>query len=135
MFSFPATHLVVVSPSRHPTFITRSSRTLCRRQNHLSAIKKFRRTFPTTAPNYTSNSEPYTYMVALYMASSNLLYRLRLRFKLRALHFHLRDSLLQPMNMRSIFASLKQPNLPLLLLLPRSVISLSISHTLPLLVH
>ena len=37
--------------------------------------------------------------------------------------------------MRSIFASLKLPNLPSLLLLPKQVMSLRILHTLPLLVH
>ena len=39
-------------------------------------------------------------------------------------HPHLKGSFLRPTNMRSTFISLKQPNLPLLLLLPRLVMSL-----------
>ena len=45
-------------------------------------------------------------------------------------HPHLRVSFLHPVNMRSTIVSLKQPNLPPLLLLPRLVMSL-----LPLRIH
>ena len=77
-----------------------------------------------------------SYMVVLYalLIWPSLLYRLRLRFRVRALYFRLKESLLRPMNMRKIFASLKQLDQPSLLLLPRPVLSLPISHTLPLLV-
>ena len=43
-------------------------------------------------------------------------------------HLHLRGSFLCPMNIRSTFISLKQPNLPLFLLLPRPVMSLLTLH-------
>ena len=43
-------------------------------------------------------------------------------------HSHLRVSFLRPGNMRSTFVSLKQPNLPPLLLLPRLVMSLLTLH-------
>ena len=43
-------------------------------------------------------------------------------------HPHLKGSLLRPMNMRSTFVSLKQSNLPPLLLLPRPVMSLLALH-------
>ena len=43
-------------------------------------------------------------------------------------HPHLRGSFLRPVNMRSTFVSLKQPNLPPLLLLPRLVMSLLALH-------
>ena len=43
-------------------------------------------------------------------------------------HPHLRGSFLCPASMRSTFVSLKQPNLPLLLLLPRPVMSLLALH-------
>ena len=43
-------------------------------------------------------------------------------------HPHLKGSFLRPTNMRSTFISLKQPNLPLLLLLPRLVMSLLALH-------
>ena len=43
-------------------------------------------------------------------------------------HLHLRGSFLRPTNMRSTYVSLKQPNLPLLLLLPRLVMSLLALH-------
>ena len=43
-------------------------------------------------------------------------------------HPHLRGSFLRPMNMRSTFVSLKQPNLSLLLMLPRPVMSLIALH-------
>ena len=43
-------------------------------------------------------------------------------------HPHLRGSFLRPVNMRSTFVSLKQPNLPPLLLLPRPVMSLLALH-------
>ena len=43
-------------------------------------------------------------------------------------HPHLRGSLLRPVNMRSTFVSLKQPNLLPLLLLPRPVMSLLTLH-------
>ena len=43
-------------------------------------------------------------------------------------HPHLRGSFLRPMNMRSTFVSLKQLNLPPLLLLPRPVMSLLALH-------
>ena len=43
-------------------------------------------------------------------------------------HPHLRGSFLHLANMRSTFVSLKQPNLPPLLLLPRPVISLLALH-------
>ena len=43
-------------------------------------------------------------------------------------HPHLKGSFLRPTNMRSTFVSLKQPNIPPLLLLPRPVISLFASH-------
>ena len=43
-------------------------------------------------------------------------------------HPHLRGSFLCPTNTRSIFVSLKQPNLPPLLLLPRPVMSLLALH-------
>ena len=43
-------------------------------------------------------------------------------------HPHLRGSFLRPVNMRSTFVSLKQPNLPSLLLLPRPVMSLFALH-------
>ena len=43
-------------------------------------------------------------------------------------HSHLRGSFLRPTNMRSTFVSFKQPNLPPLLLLPRSVMSLLVLH-------
>ena len=78
-----------------------------------------------------------SYMVVLHalLIWPSLLHSLRLRFKLQVVHFHLRESLLHPVNTRSIFASLKQPNLPPLLLLLGPIMSLPISHTLPLLVH
>ena len=41
---------------------------------------------------------------------------------------HLKVSFLRPANMRSTFVSLKQPNLPSLLLLPRPVMSLFALH-------
>ena len=43
-------------------------------------------------------------------------------------HPHLRGSFLSPGNMRSTFVSLKQPNLPTLLLLPRPIMSLLALH-------
>ena len=43
-------------------------------------------------------------------------------------HPHLRGSFLRPTNMRSIFVSLKQSNLPPLFLLPRSVMFLLVLH-------
>ena len=43
-------------------------------------------------------------------------------------HPHLRGSFLRPVNMRSTFVSLKHPNLPPLLLLPRPVMSLLALH-------
>ena len=43
-------------------------------------------------------------------------------------HPHLRGSFLRPVNMRSTFVSLKQPNLPPLLLLPKPVMSLRTLH-------
>ena len=43
-------------------------------------------------------------------------------------HPHLRRSFLRPANMRNTFVSLKQPNLPPLLLLPRPVMSLLALH-------
>ena len=46
----------------------------------------------------------------------------------QGVHSHLRGSFLRPVNMRSTFVSLKQPNLPLLLLLPRPVMSLIALH-------
>ena len=43
-------------------------------------------------------------------------------------HPHLRGSFLRPMNMRSTFVSLKQPNLLPMLLLPRPIMSLLALH-------
>ena len=43
-------------------------------------------------------------------------------------HPHLRGSFLRPVNMRSTFISLKQPNLPPLLLLSRPIMSLFALH-------
>ena len=43
-------------------------------------------------------------------------------------HPHLRGSFLRPVNMRSTFVTLKQPNLPPSLLLPRLVMSLLALH-------
>ena len=43
-------------------------------------------------------------------------------------HPHLRGSFLRPVNMRSTFVSLKHPNLPPLLMLPRPVMSLFALH-------
>ena len=43
-------------------------------------------------------------------------------------HPHLRKLFLRPVNMRSTFVSLKQPNLPPLLLLPRPIMSLLALH-------
>ena len=58
------------------------------------------------------------------------------RLSLRALHLCLKGSLLHLLNMKSIFTSLKRPHPPpLLLMLPRPVMSLLISHTPSLLVH
>ena len=41
----------------------------------------------------------------------------------QAAHPHFKGSFLRPMNMRSTFVSLKQPNLPPLLLMPRPIMS------------
>ena len=51
-----------------------------------------------------------------------------IRFLSQGAHSHLRGSFLRPVNMRSTFVSLKQPNLPPLLLLSRPVMSLLALH-------
>ena len=67
----------------------------------------------------------------------SLVIPLNLRFKVRAplpgthLHLHLRESSLDPVNMRVIFALLKHPNLHPLLILPRLLMFLFSLHTLP----
>ena len=55
--------------------------------------------------------------------------RLRLRAPLQGTHpyFHLKRSFLCPMNTRIISTLLKQANLPLLLLLPRSIMPMPLS--------
>ena len=52
----------------------------------------------------------------------------RVRVLSQGAHPHLRGSFIHLANMRSTFVSLKQPNLPPLLLLPRSVMSLLVLH-------
>ena len=58
----------------------------------------------------------------------NLLIIKQVRVVSRGAHPHLRKSFLHPVNMRSTFVSLKQPNLPPLLLLPRPVMSIFALH-------
>lgn len=50
-------------------------------------------------------------------------------------YLRLKELILRPVNMRTVFISLKQPNLPPLPLFPRLVMHLSISHILLYLVH
>ena len=52
----------------------------------------------------------------------------RVRVLSQGAHPHLRGSFLRSVNMRSTFVSLKQPNLPPLLLLPRPIMSLLALH-------
>ena len=52
----------------------------------------------------------------------------RARVLSQGAHPHLRGSFLHPVNMRSTFVSLKQPNIPPSLLLPRKVMSLLALH-------
>ena len=52
----------------------------------------------------------------------------RIQVLFHGAHPHLRGSFLRPTNMRSTFVSLKQPNLPPLLWLPRPVMSLLALH-------
>ena len=58
----------------------------------------------------------------------NLLIIQHVRVLSQGAHRHLKGSFLRPTNMRSTFVSLKQPNLPPLLLLPRPVMSLLALH-------
>ena len=58
-----------------------------------------------------------------------ILQRVRVRVLSQGAYPHLRGSFLRLVNMRSTFVSLKQPNLPPLLLLPKPVMSLLALHT------
>ena len=58
----------------------------------------------------------------------NLLIIQRVRVLSQGAHPHLGVSFLRPVNMRSTFVSLKQPNLPPLLLLPKLAMSLLALH-------
>ena len=58
----------------------------------------------------------------------NLLIIQHVRVLSQGAHSHLRGSFLRPVNMRSTFISLKQPNLPPLLLLPRPIMFLLTLH-------
>ena len=59
----------------------------------------------------------------------SLLILQRVRVLSQGAHPHLKGSFLHPANIRSTFVSLKQPNLPPLLLLPRLVMFLLALHT------
>ena len=75
--------------------------------------------------------DAFSYMADLLVLLSwlSLLIIQHVRVLSQGAHPHLKGSFLRPVNMRSTFVSLKQLNLPLLLLLPRLVMSLLALHS------
>ena len=66
-------------------------------------------------------------LLALFIWPSLLIIQ-HVRVLSQGAHPHLRGSFLRSVNMRSTFVSLKQPNLPQLLILPKPVMSLLALH-------